>query len=106
MGLNPLGDGKCSRPRFYPVDAVRRPCDHNTLIPRAQDECGPGTLKEVLMKRHACLVVALFAGASVVRAESPGDLVRIDSGVSGHIHPALCVTPKGTLIATYCHAEY
>jgi hypothetical protein len=32
--------------------------------------------------------------------------VRIDSGVSGHIHPALCVTKKGTLIAVYCQSEY
>lgn len=32
--------------------------------------------------------------------------VRIDSGVSGHIHPALCVTKKGTLVAVYCKSEY
>jgi len=32
--------------------------------------------------------------------------VRIDSGVSGHIHPALCVTAKGTLVAVYCKSEY
>src|SRR5262249_18940578 len=32
--------------------------------------------------------------------------VRIDSGVSGHIHPALCITRKGTLVAVYCQSEY
>lgn len=32
--------------------------------------------------------------------------VRIDSGVSGHIHPALAVTRKGTLVAVYCKSEY
>src|SRR4029453_8527094 len=32
--------------------------------------------------------------------------VRLDTGVSGHIHPALCVTNKGTLIAVYCQKEY
>src|SRR5438105_15084197 len=32
--------------------------------------------------------------------------VRIDSGVSGHIHPALCITKKGTLVAVYCKSEY
>ena len=32
--------------------------------------------------------------------------VRIDSGVSGHIHPALAVTGKGTLVAVYCKSEY
>jgi hypothetical protein len=33
-------------------------------------------------------------------------LVRLDSGVSGHIHPALCRTKKGTLVAVYCKSEY
>lgn len=32
--------------------------------------------------------------------------VRIETGVSGHIHPALCMTRKGTLIAVYCKSEY
>ena len=32
--------------------------------------------------------------------------VRIDSDVSGHIHPALCITKKGTLVAVYCKSEY
>jgi hypothetical protein len=38
-----------------------------------------------------------------VRLPSP---VRIDSSVSGHIHPAICVTKKGTLVAVYCKSEY
>jgi hypothetical protein len=45
-----------------------------------------------------CLSQAAFA--------EDADRVRIDSKVSGHIHPALCITRKGTLIATYCRAEY
>ena len=32
--------------------------------------------------------------------------VRIDSGVSGHIHPALFISKKGTLVAVYCKKEY
>jgi BNR/Asp-box repeat len=32
--------------------------------------------------------------------------VRIETGVSGHIHPALCITKKGTLVAVYCKKEY
>ena len=32
--------------------------------------------------------------------------VRIESGVSGHIHPALCISTKGTLMATFCKKEY
>jgi photosystem II stability/assembly factor-like uncharacterized protein len=39
------------------------------------------------------------------QAELPAP-VRIDSGVSGHIHPALCITKKGTLVAVYCQSEY
>ncbi len=31
---------------------------------------------------------------------------RIDSGVSGHIHPSLAITPRGTLVAAYCRSEY
>lgn len=32
--------------------------------------------------------------------------VRIASGVSGHIHPALCVTKKGTVIAIFSQSDY
>src|SRR6187549_2725405 len=32
--------------------------------------------------------------------------VRIETGVSGHIHPALCITRKGTLVAVFCKSEY
>jgi len=40
---------------------------------------------------------------------APPDLpapVRLETGVSGHIHPALCLTKTGTLVAVYCKAEY
>jgi hypothetical protein len=39
-------------------------------------------------------------------AQQAAPLIRIDSGVSGHIHPSLCVTKKGTLVAVYCKSEY
>jgi hypothetical protein len=32
--------------------------------------------------------------------------VRIETGVSGHIHPALCISKKGTLVAVYCKSEF
>jgi len=32
--------------------------------------------------------------------------IRIETGVSGHIHPALCITKKGTLVATFCKSEF
>src|SRR5262249_43580001 len=47
----------------------------------------------------------LFDAAFAQNTELPPS-VRIDSGVSGHIHPALCVTKKGTLVAVYCKSEY
>src|SRR5262245_60617171 len=59
------------------------------------------------MRSRTCLVAwllfapALFAQDAVLPAP-----VRIDSGVSGNIHPALCITKKGTLVAVYCKSEY
>lgn len=58
------------------------------------------------MKPFSFLALVLVLLTPLARAESSGDLVRLDSGVGGHIHPALCVTPKGTLIAVFCHREY
>jgi hypothetical protein len=34
------------------------------------------------------------------------DPIRVETGVSGHIHPALCISKKGTLVAVYCKKEY
>src|SRR5262249_4266314 len=59
-----------------------------------------------VMKPYSCLFGVLFVSTSLVRAQPLSDIVRLDTSVSGHIHPALCITPKGTLIAVYCHAEY
>jgi hypothetical protein len=53
------------------------------------------------------LVVALpCASASFGQDAQLPPTVRLDTGVSGHIHPALCVTKKGTLVAAYCKSEY
>ncbi len=32
--------------------------------------------------------------------------VRITSGVSGHIHPALCITKKGAIVAIYSQSDF
>lgn len=58
------------------------------------------------MKPLSCLLLVFAVSSAFAQAQPPGDIVRLDTGVSGHIHPALCVTKKGTLIAVYCHAEY
>jgi len=54
------------------------------------------------------LASVLFLVGAPAFAQNPAlpAPVRIDSGVSGHIHPALCVTNKGTLVAVYCKSEY
>jgi BNR repeat-like domain len=58
--------------------------------------------------KHAIFVAVSLLCASGLFAQGT-DLpppVRIDSGVSGHIHPTLCITKKGTLVAVYCKSEY
>src|SRR5581483_2236518 len=57
--------------------------------------------------RMTILAAALvFAPAlSAQKADLPAP-VRIESGVSGHIHPALCISKKGTLVGTFCKSEY
>ena len=60
------------------------------------------------MRLHRLLTAAVLALAPVPSARG-ADLpppVRVESGVSGHIHPALAVTPKGTLVAVFCKSEY
>ncbi len=49
------------------------------------------------------LLISGFLGAQDPGLPAP---VRIDSGVSGHIHPALAITKKGNLVAVYCKSEY
>jgi len=51
----------------------------------------------------ALLVAILSAPAQDTELPTP---VRIETGVSGHIHPALCISAKGTLVAAYCKSEY
>src|SRR5262245_66162635 len=51
-----------------------------------------------------------FLYAAVARTDESviglNERVRIASGVSGHIHPALCMTKKGTLVAIFSQADY
>jgi hypothetical protein len=55
----------------------------------------------------AAWVVAALLG-TVAAGQEPGlsAPVRLESGVSGHIHPALCRSTKGTLVATFCKKEF
>jgi hypothetical protein len=58
-------------------------------------------------RRTAASLTLLLAGITfAARADdAPPGTVRIGSGVSGHIHPALCITKNGTLLVTYCKSE-
>ena len=60
------------------------------------------------MKFHVALASTFLLFGSVVDAQSvelPAP-VRLETGVSGHIHPAICVTKKGILVAVFCKSEY
>lgn len=48
-------------------------------------------------------VLALCAGQDGAADEKP---VRIASGVIGHIHPAVCVTKSGAIVAIYGQSDY
>src|SRR5262245_13944361 len=61
--------------------------------------------------RVAILSVCAFSSIlTFARAQEKvigvAERVRIASGVSGHIHPALCVTKKGTVIAIFSQSDY
>jgi hypothetical protein len=48
----------------------------------------------------------LFAAPAPAQEANLPPPVRIETGVSGHIHPALAITPQGTLVAVYCKSEF
>lgn len=49
-----------------------------------------------------CLVAFLVISPAVVWAESTElKPLRIGNPVNGHIHPAACITPKGTIVVTF-----
>ncbi len=47
----------------------------------------------------------LIFSSTTLAADLPSP-TRIETGVSGHIHPAMCLSKKGTLVAVYCKKEY
>src|SRR6476660_3280570 len=60
------------------------------------------------MRDRTLLAVAMCFVVSTLLAQAPElpSPVRIETGVSGHIHPALCISKKGTLVGVYCKSEY
>src|SRR5262245_49736739 len=60
-----------------------------------------------MLARTSCfLALVLLIGQSVRGEEEPARPVRIGSGVSGHIHPAACISKKGTIVVIYCQSDY
>jgi hypothetical protein len=55
---------------------------------------------------YAMMAAVLFVvGESTARAAELRP-VRIANPVNGHIHPSVCLTPKGTLVVTYGHVNH
>ena len=52
------------------------------------------------------LLLPLLLASAAFAAEPVAKPVRIGSGVSGHIHPAACVTSKGTVLVTFSQSDY
>ena len=58
------------------------------------------------MNANSTIALVLLAlTANFAGAGDETKPVRIGSGVSGHIHPAACVSKNGTVIVTYCKTE-
>ena len=49
---------------------------------------------------------ALLASCHIGSAADALKLVRLGNPVGGHIHPAACVSAKGTLVVTYGHVNH
>src|SRR5262245_42226714 len=52
----------------------------------------------------AVLLAVPLSTTSLPADEAP--YVRLASGVSGHVHPAACVTKKGTVLVIFGQQEY
>src|SRR5947208_5204831 len=56
--------------------------------------------------RLATLVLALAVISSPATAAEPPKPVRLATGVSGHVHPAACVTKAGTVLVIFSQSNY
>lgn len=57
------------------------------------------------MTGRTLAVALLLPITTLAHAGDAPKPVRIGSGVSGHIHPAVCISKKGTILVTYCKKE-
>jgi hypothetical protein len=73
----------------------------------SQRQRRPLTSPSNCVRAAACLAAVLSFAPSPALAQAAAlpPPVRIESGVGGHIHPALCITSKSTLVAVFCKKE-
>src|SRR5437867_737749 len=64
---------------------------------------------ELLMRKRILLIVTAVLvpfPSSAQEQKLPDGMVRIASGVSGHIHPAACVAKSGTVVVIFSQADF
>ena len=84
-----LGESRCFRGAKADCAPAPPPC--SAAVPR-----------EKPMRYSAACLLAMLTLSGLAHAET-GELqpVRIADPVNGHIHPAACVTKRGTIVVTY-----
>lgn len=63
-------------------------------------------MKRAFVPSACCLLLMATAALSDEKLADKGPFVRIASGVSGHIHPAACVTKTGTVLVIFGQSDY
>lgn len=65
-----------------------------------------GTVVDQVRWRPAIAFCCLLSATSASAEGSLPTPVRLASGVSGHVHPAFCLSKKGTLIVVFSQADF
>jgi len=60
----------------------------------------------MIFTRVATIGLFLLTGYLIGQNTAEVHSVRLESSVSGHIHPAICVCKSGTLVAVFCKSEF
>lgn len=75
-------------------------------VPRRGAKVGRPTPLVMIARTLSLCASLTFAVALPAQDAGLPPPVRLETGVSGHIHPALAVTPRGTLVAVFCKSEF
>jgi len=52
------------------------------------------------------LIINFSTRAPLSAGDTAAECIRVASGVSGHVHPAICVTPAGTILVIFSQSEF